>query len=106
MHIFLDESGSFVTGPQRGSWCVVAAYVVPELRPDSPDMFTHALLPAALGQGYSTRRRSTGAAHARRPLTLFVSRRDFNSGRRAFSDEPLDVACRKQAASVTMALTF
>lgn len=30
MHIFLDESGTFTTARQRGAWCVVAAYVVPE----------------------------------------------------------------------------
>lgn len=30
MHIFLDESGTFASSQQRGSWCVVAAYVVPE----------------------------------------------------------------------------
>ncbi|HWU75022.1 MAG TPA: DUF3800 domain-containing protein [Rhodanobacter sp.] len=30
MHIFIDESGSFVSSSTPGSWCVVAAYVVPE----------------------------------------------------------------------------
>jgi uncharacterized protein DUF3800 len=30
MHIFIDESGSFIPGSPIDSWCVVAAYVVPE----------------------------------------------------------------------------
>ena len=30
MHIFIDESGSFVANDTPGSWCVVAAYLVPE----------------------------------------------------------------------------
>jgi hypothetical protein len=30
MHIFIDESGSFVASNTPGGWCVVAAYVVPE----------------------------------------------------------------------------
>lgn len=30
MFIFLDESGTFLHSPARDSWCVVAAYVVPE----------------------------------------------------------------------------
>lgn len=30
MHIFIDESGSFVSNSTPGSWCVVAAYVLPE----------------------------------------------------------------------------
>ena len=30
MKIFLDESGSFTSSTERGSFCVVAAYVVPE----------------------------------------------------------------------------
>ncbi|WP_281849618.1 DUF3800 domain-containing protein [Dyella sp. GSA-30] len=30
MHIYLDESGSFGAATHLGSWCVVAAYVVPE----------------------------------------------------------------------------
>lgn len=30
MFIFLDESGTFLHSPERDSWCVVAAYVIPE----------------------------------------------------------------------------
>jgi hypothetical protein len=30
MHIFLDESGSFVRSTKRGSFCLVVAYIVPE----------------------------------------------------------------------------
>lgn len=30
MFIFLDESGTFTHSPARDSWCVVAAYVIPE----------------------------------------------------------------------------
>jgi hypothetical protein len=30
MHIYIDESGTFIPGSPAGSWCVVAAYVVPE----------------------------------------------------------------------------
>jgi hypothetical protein len=30
MHIFIDESGSFVSSSTPGAWCVVAAYAVPE----------------------------------------------------------------------------
>jgi hypothetical protein len=30
MHIFLDESGTFAATKDRGSFCVVAAYVIPE----------------------------------------------------------------------------
>lgn len=32
MHIFVDESGTFAKSKSQGSWCVVAAYVVPEVR--------------------------------------------------------------------------
>ncbi len=31
MNIYIDESGSFVSAPNRGAWNVVAAYVSPEL---------------------------------------------------------------------------
>jgi len=31
MFIFVDESGSFAQAQNAGSWCVVAAYVVPEV---------------------------------------------------------------------------
>ena len=30
MFIFIDESGTFLHSPVRDSWCVVAAYVIPE----------------------------------------------------------------------------
>jgi len=30
MFIFIDESGTFLHSPERDSWCVVAAYVIPE----------------------------------------------------------------------------
>jgi hypothetical protein len=30
MNIFVDESGTFSASSRRGSWCVVAAYVIPE----------------------------------------------------------------------------
>ncbi|GLQ89158.1 DUF3800 domain-containing protein [Dyella flagellata] len=30
MHIFVDESGTFAKSKSRGSWCVVAAYAIPE----------------------------------------------------------------------------
>lgn len=30
MFIFLDESGTFLHSPERDSWCVVAAYAIPE----------------------------------------------------------------------------
>lgn len=30
MYIFIDESGTFLPSPERDSWCVVAAYVIPE----------------------------------------------------------------------------
>lgn len=32
MHIFVDESGTFATSKIQGSWCVVAAYIIPEAR--------------------------------------------------------------------------
>lgn len=32
MHIFVDESGTFAKSKNLGSWCVVAAYVIPEVR--------------------------------------------------------------------------
>lgn len=32
MHIFVDESGTFTQSDELNSWCVVAAYVVPEYR--------------------------------------------------------------------------
>lgn len=32
MHIFVDESGTFAKSKNIGSWCVVAAYVIPEVR--------------------------------------------------------------------------
>lgn len=32
MHIFVDESGTFAKSKDQGSWCVVAAYVIPEVR--------------------------------------------------------------------------
>lgn len=32
MHIFVDESGTFARSKDKDSWCVVAAYVIPEVR--------------------------------------------------------------------------
>lgn len=41
MYIYIDESGTFVHSPDRNSWCVVAAYVIPEHLKKRVDALVH-----------------------------------------------------------------